>query len=458
MDAQAAARLGDEIAHGFGVAAMIAGAVAGALIGAAVIAATVATGGLAVVIMAGSIAAGGLSMFQIVKGLCTIFNLPEPTTGKLLMGSFNVYINGLNAMRAGEDIASSCTGLPLNHPMWPFPVLIAEGSATVFINGKPAARLHSKMVCGAHIKSGSPNTFIGGPTLSVAFVLDIEGWMHTGLETLGLLAAGGALILAGMAGLAVLAEFVLVGGLVLGGMALLGDLGDRLGPGYRDLLQGVAGMALLGLGAKLAKPKVTSELETPLPKGFEEVYAKAPGAKAEIDATADQLAAKYGGTVAKAPIKSQARAVEKIMNDYEGDPTRIKDLARNTIIVKSDQVGAVATELGNQGAKVKVIDGATDPMGYSGVNSTLPTRAGIPGEIQVNSPEMIYAKEPEALSRVLLGDDTYNAVAAKANVEGGLGHKYYEEWRVLDPNSVEAKAIAERSRAYYDVIRGSSGN
>jgi len=88
----------------------------------------------------------------------------------------------------------------------------------------------------------------------------------------------------------------------------------------------------------------------------------------------------------------------------------------------------------------------------------LPTRAGIPGEIQVNSPEMIYAKEPEALSRVLLGDDTYNAVAAKANVEGGLGHKYYEEWRVLDPNSVEAKAIAERSRAYYDAIRGSSGN
>ena len=37
MDAQAAARLGDEIAHGFGVAAMVAGAVAGALIGAAVV-------------------------------------------------------------------------------------------------------------------------------------------------------------------------------------------------------------------------------------------------------------------------------------------------------------------------------------------------------------------------------------------------------------------------------------
>ena len=39
-----------------------------------------------------------------------------------------------------------------------------EGSATVYLNGKPAARLTSKMVCGAHIKSGSQNTFIGGPT------------------------------------------------------------------------------------------------------------------------------------------------------------------------------------------------------------------------------------------------------------------------------------------------------
>ncbi|WHS60249.1 PAAR domain-containing protein [Pseudomonas sp. G2-4] len=263
MDAQAAARLGDEIAHGFGLAAMVAGAVAGALIGAAVVAATVATGGVALAIMAGSIAAGGLSMFQIVKGLSTIFNLPEPTTGALIMGSFNVYINSRNAMRAGEDTSSSCTGLPMNHPIWPFPVLIAEGSATVFINGKPAARLHSKMVCGAHIKTGSPNTFIGGPTVAVAFVLDLEGWMHTGLQALGLLAAGAALVMAAMAGIAVLVEFVVVGGLIFGAMELLGDLGDRLGPGYRDLLQGVAGMAMLGLSPKMAKAAKPAELPPP---------------------------------------------------------------------------------------------------------------------------------------------------------------------------------------------------
>jgi hypothetical protein len=36
-------------------------------------------------------------------------------------------------------------------------------------------------------------------------------------------------------------------------MKLLGDLGDRLGPGYRDLFQGVAGMTLLGFSPKMAK-------------------------------------------------------------------------------------------------------------------------------------------------------------------------------------------------------------
>lgn len=258
-DAQPAARVGDEIAHGFGLAGMIAGAVAGALIGAAVLAATAATGGLAIAIMGGAIAGGGLSTLQVVKGLGAVFNWPEPSTGRLVRGSPNVFINGRAAVRAGDDASSSCTGLALNHPLWPFQVTIAEGSATVYINGKPAARLGSKLVCGAHIKTGSENVFIGGATVSVAFVLDVEGWMKTGLEVLGLAAVGTAAVLAAMVGATALAGLVVVGAAVMGGMALVGDLGDRLGPGYRDLLQGVAGMVLLGMAPKAAnvvKPHV----------------------------------------------------------------------------------------------------------------------------------------------------------------------------------------------------------
>jgi uncharacterized Zn-binding protein involved in type VI secretion len=263
-DAQPAARVGDEIAHGFGLAGLLTGAVAGALIGAAILVATAATGGLALAIMGGAIAGGGLSVLQIAKGLGAVFNWPEPTTGRLTQGSPNVFINGRAAIRAGDDAASSCTGLALNHPLWPFRVSVAEGSATVFINGKPAARLGSKLVCGARIVTGSDNVLIGGSTISVAFVLDIEGWLKTGLEVLGLAAVGAAAVLAAMVGATALTGLMVAGAVIMGGVALLGDVGDRLGPGYRDLLQGVAGMVLLGVGpkaARLSKPATNPLLE-----------------------------------------------------------------------------------------------------------------------------------------------------------------------------------------------------
>lgn len=59
------------------------------------------------------------------------------------------------------------------------------------------------------------------------------------------------------------------------------------------------------------------------------------------------------------------------------------------------------------------------------------TKSGLTAEIQVNTPEMIYAKESPALARELLGDKKYNEIHTKTGIEGGQGHKYYEEWRKL---------------------------
>ena len=366
MDMQAAARLGDEIAHGFGVAAMVAGAVAGALIGAAVVAATVATGGLAIAIVAGSIAAGGLSMFQIVKGLSTIFNLPEPSTGVLIQGSLNVYINLRNAMRAGQDNSSSCSGLPMNHPIWPFPVLIAEGSAKVTINGKPAARLQSKMVCGAHIKTGSENTFIGGPTVQVAFVLDIEGWMHTGLEALGLAALGAGLVVAAMAGVAALAGTLVVGAAVYGGMSLLGDLGDRLGPGYSDLLQGVAGMALLGLGPKLAARKPAA---VPSRRDYlNQKFGRSGDLNGDINYRGNrEVAAKFFES--KGYNKVDA---ESYMNGLDfNHPVRVETLAPNKNLWQYQSPGAPQGNWYTLSPRVQPTELGINPMGTNRAANTI---------------------------------------------------------------------------------------
>lgn len=378
MDAQAAARLGDEVAHGFGVAAMLAGAVAGALVGAAIIAATAATGGLAAVILAGSIAAGGLSTFQVVKGLSTIFNLPEPTTGSLIRGSPNVFINLRNAMRASEDISTSCSGFPMGHPYWPFPVTIAEGSATVFFNGKPAARLKSKMTCGAHIKSGSQDTFIGGPTLRMEFVLDIEGWMHSGLEALGLVAAAGALVLAAVAGLAVLLTGAAFGVAVYRGMELLGQLGDRLGPGYRDLLQGIAGLALLGAGPKMARLSAernaarlasqTQVLEVRTAAQVNEAWAAEGNLPAWLEGTMVNTEVVPAGTryqmvVAKGQAEALVRGKPAFGAFGTPDPVPSQAYARDKLVIlerfKEDVSHVVTLETT---APQKVYSGITGPL------------------------------------------------------------------------------------------------
>ncbi|MCF6202159.1 MAG: hypothetical protein L3J59_00605 [Methylococcaceae bacterium] len=108
-------------------------------------------------------------------------------------------------------------------------------------------------------------------------------------------------------------------------------------------------------------------------KLFDDIYAKPPDAKREIDGLADEIASSVNGKVTKAPIKPKDRAIEKIIND----------------------------------------------------------NAGLTGEIQVNTPEMIYAKEPESMARVLIGDDAYNAISSKTNVPEGQGHKFYVQWRQL---------------------------
>jgi hypothetical protein len=133
------------------------------------------------------------------------------------------------------------------------PVLVAEGSRTVRTNDLPQSRLKAKMVCGAHIKTASPDVIVGGPTERTLFVFDLEGWFQTGLEVLGLAALAGAAVLAAAAGAAAFLGFAAITGGAMLAFEGLGQIGDMLGPGYRDLFQGVAGFGLLALSPRMAR-------------------------------------------------------------------------------------------------------------------------------------------------------------------------------------------------------------
>jgi len=66
---------------------------------------------------------------------------------------------------------------------------------------------------------------------------------------------------------------------------------------------------------------------------------------------------------------------------------------------------------------------------------------------------MIYAKETEVNARKILGNDVYDDIASKTGIPGGKGHQLYEQWRVLDPKSAKANAIAHESTEYYNSVR-----
>ena len=244
--AQQAARLSDPVGHGLGMIGMIAGAIAGAVVGALLIAGGVVTGGaLIAVVVAGCVAGGGLAGGQLLRGIQRAMALPNPTTGVLGPGSPNVFIGRLPAARV-FDTAVACNGLySVNH--FPLPLVpIAEGSATVRINGLLAARVTSKLVCGAPIIRGKDTVQIGGPTQQVLPIHDNEALLEKGLAMLGLAALAGGAVLAAAAGAAAFLGFA---AWTAGGMLAfkgLGWVGDQIGPGWSDILQGAAGLVLLG--------------------------------------------------------------------------------------------------------------------------------------------------------------------------------------------------------------------
>lgn len=232
-----AARLADPIGHSPSMNWLLAGVVAGAAIAVAGVA-IVGTGGLAAAAIVGGAAAmgGGLG-----ETLSTMSWAPKEVCGTISnTGSNNVFINNRPAARAHVDftVCGKHSGPPLP---------IAVGSATVLINGQPAARVDDLSGCGALITSGSGNVYIGGSSLQTDIVNPedlIPAWMN------------GALVAAGIGSAAMLGGWVLaIGGLAggLGGGLAGAWTGEKLfGKGSDGQKWAALGGGLLGgvLGAR----------------------------------------------------------------------------------------------------------------------------------------------------------------------------------------------------------------
>lgn len=190
-------------------------------------------------------------------------------------------------------------------------------------------------------------------------------------------------------------------------------------------------------------------------------FADADYAKQEIEGVGELIARKYNGFVSKAPLKSEERAGQKVAMDYAGDWFSIKDLARMTIIVPQiNQCRLVLEDLRREFhpakkrglLQVKDVTPDMDPCGYSSLTVFVRTSNDRPAEIQINIPEIIYAKQSESSVSRILGPDGYARIKTKYQLEGGLGHVFYEIYRVA-PASDDGVAAAEVSKLYYAYFR-----
>ncbi len=181
-----AARLNDPVEH----SAALAGALIGAAIGAAVVVGAVLTGGALAVAIVGVLGACGTISTGGFLGQMIGSSLTRKTGIIKAPCADRVYIEDKKAARsAGEGGAGGdkvdCAGQPLGMSSHPHRV-IAEGSATVFIEGLPAARKGDSIGCMAKIAEGSSRVFIWGGTKRYAPVdSEVPWWLEWGLAALG---------------------------------------------------------------------------------------------------------------------------------------------------------------------------------------------------------------------------------------------------------------------------------
>lgn len=184
-----------------------------------------------------------------------------------------------------------------------------------------------------------------------------------------------------------------------------------------------------------------------------------------------KIANEFGCAIAYGPIKGLDRASQKVnapteKEGYGGDWYQLKDVVRLTIVAprlpQVKQVGDRVRATCVLGSGMKILKDvetfpSIDPCGYSDLKFVIRLPNERPAEIQVNIPTMIYGKEDEKVSKVVLGAPTFNRLKCMFGVDGGYGHKLYEIYRSA-PATNKGKFAAGVSFDYYGYLRGGFHN
>lgn len=180
-------------------------------------------------------------------------------------------------------------------------------------------------------------------------------------------------------------------------------------------------------------------------------------ASVDFQRKSEAIARQFGATITPVNLKSLESTRRKIDSGEKECIGSIYDLVRNTIIVRDNsEIHAIVEEIQRQflipygkGGQRRIKPQNTQ-MGYTGIIVNVQLK-GVCGEIQINIPQMIYAKDDSA--KFLLPKDVFDEIRRKSGLECGLGHKYYEEWRLPGTSPERKRELEKLSREYYDAIR-----
>lgn len=206
-------------------------------------------------------------------------------------------------------------------------------------------------------------------------------------------------------------------------------------------------------------PLLQQKFDWALKKGVNFTHQRADLGGPQLQELAVNTANRYGADYTPINYKKKDKIIEKVDRERRGldggdpnpnfIPSDLKDAVRTTIYTPNkEDIPLIVKDLEGSYGYMRTKPQDTS-MGYTGTIVNVKTWPGLTGEIQVNTPEMIYAKEkPEDAIRIL-DAEKWNEIFKKTGIEGGKGHKYYKEARILPKGDPKLKELEKISQEYY---------
>ena len=206
-----------------------------------------------------------------------------------------------------------------------------------------------------------------------------------------------------------------------------------------------------GGGGGLNSGKANVQLPKAVNRAIDSLMARAKAVSGEVQGMAVDIAKKYGAKVTPINLKGKESIERKVKaGDKVAD---IKDAVRTTIVASKEDIPKILRDLGADSRHIRTKVQTADKFdGYSG--NIVNVKVGkVVAEIQVNTPKMIYAKEPPARAAKILGRDEYLNIKRSTGYNAGEGHMYYEQSRGGTTKGRRNKqGVRQASRRYYSVF------